>query len=258
MTYQPRRVLITGASSGIGATAARAFAARKADLVLVARRRDRLTELADQLAHEHGVRADVVDFDLGVPGAGRELREAVKDPDTVDTVINNAGFATYGPFAEEDPERVAQEVTLNIGAVVDLTRAFLPQLVRAGHGAVVNVASTAAFQPIPSMAVYGATKAFVLSFTEAVSYEVRKSGVKVTALCPGATRTEFFDVAGTESAGVGKFQTADQVVATMLAALDKRSTPPSVVSGLINKLGAASPRLAPRRLVLPIAARAVH
>lgn len=248
MAYLPTRSLVTGASSGIGAAFARALAARGSDLVLVARRTDRLRDLADELHAAHGIRAEVVTADLSRPRAGRDLRERI-DGD-IDTVINNAGFGAHGPVADEDPEVLERLVAVDVTAVVDVTRAFLPELLARRRGAIVNIASTAAFQPVPLMAAYGAAKAFVLSFSQATWQEARRSGVKVLALAPGFTTTEFFDIAGNAEAGHGTEQTPDEVVATGLRALDRGSTPPVVVSGAANAVGAAVSPLAPRRLVL--------
>lgn len=249
MTYTPTRSLVTGASSGIGAAFARALAARGSDLVLVARRTDRLRELAREIEAAHGVRVEVITADLSLPAAGRALREAIAGE--VDTVINNAGFGTHGALALADPDALEREIAVDVTALVDVTRAFLPELLAARRGAIVNVASTASFQPVPLMAVYGAAKAFVLSFTEAVWQEARPRGVKVLALAPGATRTEFFEIAGNADATVGTMQTPEAVVATGLRALDRRSTPPHVVSGIGNRMLSQAPRLAPRRVLLP-------
>ncbi len=241
--YRPTRTLITGASAGIGAAYAHAFAARGSDLVLVARRTDRLRALAAELEAAHGIRAEVHTADLSLPGAGRALRAAVDGE--VDAVINNAGFGVHSLLADTDPELLEREIAVDVTALVDVTRAFLPGMLERRRGAIVNVASTAAFQPIPRMAVYGASKAFVLSFTRAVWDEARRHGVKVLAVAPGATRTEFFDVVGTEAAAVGRYQTPEDVVRTTLRALDRGRTPPSVVSGTVNKLGAWVTRFVP-------------
>lgn len=257
MSYTPRRALITGASSGIGAAFARAFAARGADVVLVARRADRLDSLAAELGSAHGVEARTLVLDLAQPGVGAILAERLGPAAPIDTVINNAGFGTRSPLAREDPALIEREIAVDVTALVSITRAFLPPMIERGRGAIINVASTASYQPVPGMAVYSASKAFVRTFTEAVWHEARPAGVKVLSLSPGPTRTEFFDVVGTEDAAVGAFQTAEQVVNTALRALDKRSTPPSAISGAANRLSAASVRLVPRRLVLDIAARAV-
>ena len=259
MTYSGTTALITGASSGLGAEFASRLAARGSNLVLVARRADRLEELAKELRAEHGVAVTVLPMDLGRAGVGKELLEEMATRGiTVDTLINNAGFGTRAPLVEEDPEVIASEIALNVAALVDITRAFMPGMLSSGKGALVNVASTAAFQPIPGMAVYGATKAFVLSFTEAVAHEAKSSGLRVLALCPGATRTEFFDVLGSESAAVGRMQTSAQVVETALKALGRPGTPASVVSGWANRIAAGLAQRLPRALVVGIAARAVQ
>ena len=249
--------LVTGASSGIGEQFALALAARDSDLVLVARRADRLEELAVRIRERHGRRVTVLTADLARPGAATELAGRLDEEEiTVDLLVNNAGFATHGPFVAEDARRVEDEVTLNVTTVVGLTHALLPAMVARGRGAVVNVASTAAFQPVPGMAVYGATKAFVLSFSEALAHETAGTGVRVLALCPGATDTEFFAVAG-ESASVGRRQRPEDVVATALRALEGRRTPTSIVPGLSNTIGSVLPRLLPRRATLAVTARLV-
>ncbi|UQE73711.1 SDR family oxidoreductase [Gordonia sp. PP30] len=242
--------VVTGASSGIGAEFAEQLARRGADLVLVARREDRLRALAARLAAEHGVGVRVVAADLAGPAGRQTLLDALAGTD-VDVLINNAGFATHGAFAELDPQRVHDEIAVNVVAVTMLTRALLPGMLARDRGAIVNIASTAAFQPIAHMAVYGATKAFVLSFTEALWGETERGGVDVVAVCPGATDTEFFDVAG-ESASVGSRQTPAQVVETALGALDRRSTPPSVVSGAANRWASRLPRILPRRTTIRV------
>lgn len=253
MAYTPSRSIVTGASSGIGAVFARALAARGSDLVLVARREDRLRELADELESAHGVRAEVLVADLSEPGSGRTLRARVSGE--VDTLINNAGFGDHGVLTDADPEVLERMVAVDVAAVVDLTRAFLPGMLAARHGAIVNIASTAAFQPVPLMAVYGASKAFVLGFSEAVWQEARPHGVKVLALAPGFTGTEFFDVAGNAEATVGRPRRPEDVVATGMRALDRRSTPPHVVDGAGNAISALASRLSPRRAVLPVVER---
>ncbi|WP_369777503.1 SDR family NAD(P)-dependent oxidoreductase [Streptomyces sp. R33] len=255
--YRDRTTLITGASSGLGAEFARRLAARGSDLVLVARREDRLKALAGELSAAHGVSVEVIAMDLAVEGCGELLAAEVERRGiTVSSVINNAGFGTYGPFHEEDPQRLRQEVGLDVMAVVDISRAFIGTLRRRGEGVLVNVASSAAYQPVPNMAVYGATKAFVLSFTEALWQESRGNGLRVLALSPGATRTEFFDVVGTEDAASGtKMQTSEEVVRTALKALDRKNPPPSVVSGALNRIMTLSGRFASRRTVVRIVAR---
>lgn len=236
VSYTSETTLITGASSGLGAEFARQLGARGSNLVLVARRADRLDALAAELTQQYRIDVTTVAFDLGAPDAGRRLRAELDQRGVVVTsLVNNAGFGTHGPFVEEDPERVQAELTLNIASLVDVTRAFLPSLT----GVLVNIASLLAYQPWPTAAVYGATKSFVLHFTEALWQETRtaRSGLKVLALSPGPTKTEFFDVAGSENMSAGApMQTPTQVVNTALRTLNRRNPPPSVVSGATNKV----------------------
>lgn len=253
--YQPTRSLVTGASSGLGVVFARRLAARGSALVLVARRRERLETLAAELRTAHGVEVQVVDADLSAPGAGAELHARIDG--VVDTLVNNAGFGTSGRFAETAPERLLAEVDLDVRAVVDLSRTFLPAMLEARHGAVVNVASTASYQPIPGMAVYGAAKAFVRSFSEALWDEARPHGVKVLALSPGATRTEFFDIAGDSSLAVGRLADPERVVDAALRELDRRRSGPGVIPGLGNRIAATATRLVPQRIVAPATRRIV-
>ncbi len=247
-TYAGRTALVTGASSGIGAGLARALAERGADLVLVARRADALEELAAQVRAAHGRTVHVVPADLGAPGAGRDLHERVLALGLhVDVLVNNAGFGVAGPVAGADADALVAQVPVNCSAVVDLTTRFLPAMVARRSGVVVNVASVAALQPVPGLAVYAATKAFVLSFTEALWAEQRGTGVRVLAVCPGPTDTPFFEVAGEESDSGLPRRTVDDVVATTLRAL--QSGGPSVVDGpLFTALGVVA-RLMPRGVV---------
>lgn len=255
MEFAGQTALVTGASSGIGSVFAEQFAARGADVVLVARRADRLEVLARRLHREFGIAATAVAADLVEPGSVNKLAGRLDDLGLrVDVLVNNAGFATHGRFIGEDSSRVVDEVALNVTAVVELTHTFLPAMVERGHGVVINVSSTAAFQPVPYMAVYGATKAFVLSFTEALWAEVEGTGVRVLALCPGATDTEFFDIAG-EGASVGKRQTPQQVVGTAMRELGRRSPRPSVVTGFGNSVSARLPRIVPRTTTVKVTRR---
>ncbi|MFJ9344692.1 SDR family NAD(P)-dependent oxidoreductase [Streptomyces sp. NPDC101733] len=255
--YRGRTTLITGASSGLGVEFARRLAERGSDLVLVARREERLEALAAELTTAHGIKADVVAMDLAVANAGEILAAEVdRRGITVTSLVNNAGFGTFGHFHQEDPERLRQEVALDVMAVVDISRAFIAGLRARGEGVLVNVASMAAYQPVPSMAVYAASKAFVLSFTEALWQESRGTGLRVIALSPGATKTEFFDVLGTEDATGGtRMQTSEEVVRTALRALDRRNPPPSVISGVTNRIMAVSGRLLTRRMLVSMVDR---
>jgi short-subunit dehydrogenase len=243
-------VLITGASSGIGRSLAVALAARGSSLVLVARRAGRLESLAAELRAAHRVQVTAIPFDLAAPDAGTELRDAAASRGvTVTSLVNNAGFGTFGQFLDEDPARLAREIAVDVSAPVQLCHAFLPQLVAAGTGFLVNVASMAAYTPTPRMAVYGAAKAFVLSFTESLWAELRGTGLTVFALSPGATSTEFNAVVGTDNATAGaRMRTPDDVAATALAHLDRRNPGPSVIDGQANRTSAAVIRLAPRRM----------
>ena len=257
MEYKGQRALVTGASSGIGAVFAREFARRGADLVLVARSEGKLAALADELSGSYGVDADIAVADLAKPSAAAELAASLRTRDLqIDILINNAGFGLFAPVYEADHAVLSDMVRLNVEALVDLTREYLPGMLERDHGAIVNVGSTAGFQPVPYMAVYGATKAFVLSFTEALWAETRGTGVRVTALCPGSTDTGFFDVAG-EDAQVGRRIAPERVVQAAFRALDRRSS--TVVTGGWESLMLTnSSRLAPRQLVARIAERTMR
>lgn len=247
-------VLITGASSGLGAEFARQFAARGADLVLVARRRDRLEELARDLEAAHRITAHVLVHDLAeAAGVDGLLSDLTTGGIAVDSLVNNAGFGIAEPFADTAPERIDEMLAVNVVALTRLTRALLPQLT----GVLVNIASTAAYQPTPGMAAYGATKAYVLSLTEAIAEETRSAPLRVLALSPGPTNTEFFAVAGSDFAGTGRFDTPERVVAVAFAALEHRQ-PRSVISGFGNKVLAAGAGLLPRRIALKAARKALE
>ncbi|MFB9378807.1 SDR family NAD(P)-dependent oxidoreductase [Kineococcus gynurae] len=253
LRYDGRTVLVTGASSGIGAGLAEAFADRGADLVLVARRGDVLASLAAALRARFGVRVEVLAIDLTAPEAGRTVRDRLAELGRdVDVLVNNAGFAVQGPVAEtEDVDRLTAQITLNCTALVDLTARLLPDMVARGSGTVVNVSSVAAFQPVPGLAVYGATKAFVLAFTEALWAENRRHGVRVLAVCPGPTETPFFDVAGEDAVGALPRRSVDQVVATTIRALEGNA--PVAVDGLLYRALTVTTRLVPRRVLTMVA-----
>ena len=257
-SYRGTNVIITGASSGLGAEFAAQFARRGAGLVLVARRADRLRDLAQDLERAHGVSATPVALDLGRPDAATELRRTLDEQSIrVGSLVNNAGFGAKGAFLDSNPVRTQEMITLNVATLVALTREFLPDLV-GGNGVLVNLASTAAYQPVPGMAVYGASKAFVLSFTEAVAYETRGSGLGVLALSPGPTRTEFFDVVGDTVSAPGGYETPGQVVARALRELDRRHPRTSVVSGRMNAVGARMVGFMPRQVALAVSGRMAH
>lgn len=248
LIYRDQTVLITGASSGLGAEFARRLAARGADLALVARRADRLQALATELTDQYGVTVTVLPQDLAAPGAGEQLRDRLADLGVeVTAVINNAGFASSGAFHEIGADRLRQEVALDVAAVVDITRAFIEPLRRRGNGFLVNLASIAGYQPIPDMAVYAASKAFVLSFTDSLWAECHGTGLRVMAVCPGPTETEFFAVAGEKASGGLPKMTAEDVVSATLAGLDRRTPPLHVVPGPLNRVLTMVGHLTPRR-----------
>jgi len=242
--WNGKTVLVTGASMGIGEAFARELARRGAKLVLVARSRGKLERLAAELGA-----VAVVAADLTAPGAAAGVRAEVRAAGLeVDVLVNNAGFAAYGPFTDVSGGDQRGQVDLNCGALVELTHAFMPEIARR-KGGVINVASTAAFQPVPFLAVYAATKAFVLSFSEALWAEYRPRGVRVLALCPGATDTPFFARAG-ESAALGKKATPEDVVRVGLRAYAKNRA--FVVHGLGNTMTSWLARIFTRELVAKI------
>ena len=248
--YRRQTVIVTGASSGLGAEFARQLARRGADLVLVARRADRLKDLADELTRAHGVTVHVVARDLGQPDAGRMLHAELESRGIHATgLVNNAGFGSHNALTEEDPDRLQSMIALNVSALVDLSRAYIGPLKSADTGILINVASLLGFQPTPYLGVYGATKAFVLSFTESLWEENRGTGLRVLAVCPGATKTEFYDAAGSETADYGaKRVTPEHVVRMALDTLDRRSAPPSVITN--GRPIALAGKILPRRLIV--------
>ncbi|MFQ6328300.1 SDR family NAD(P)-dependent oxidoreductase [Nocardia sp. CWNU-33] len=244
MTRSGKTALVTGASSGIGAEFAAALAARGHDLVLVARSLDRLESLAAQLRDRHGVRVEVIGQDLAEPdAAARIANELAARRLSIDTLVNNAGFGSAGRFEELAADREHDQLMVNVVALAGLTRRLLPGMLERGSGEIVNVASTAAFQPAPYFATYASGKAFVLNFSLSLWSEYRDRGIKVLAVCPGPTETEFFDVVGTRKAAIGApFGSAEGVVGSALRALERNKG--YVVPGAGNF---ASAHLMPRR-----------
>jgi uncharacterized protein len=245
--------LITGASAGLGAGFAKALAAEKNNLVLVARRADKLETLAAELKAAHGITALVEICDLAKPGAVAKLMTNIATQGLhVDCLINNAGFGLNGEFAKLDGPRQTEMINLNCTALTELCHAVLPQMMERKSGQILNVASTAAFQAGPLMAVYYASKAYVLSFSEALHEEVKPYGIHVSALCPGATATEFFAEANMGGSLLAKMASGpEQVVSDGLRALKNNKT--FVVSGIMNKLVAQSTRFAPRFIARKLA-----
>jgi uncharacterized protein len=250
-----RTALVTGASRGIGEEFARQLAALGRDLVVVARNEARLHDLASELTSAHGVRVYVIDTDLSLPGAAGQVWAATERLGIeVDLLVNNAGVGKRGEFAELDYEFQAAMVRLNVNTLVELARLYLPGMRARRRGGIINVASNAAFQPVPYLAAYAASKAFALHFSEAVAEEVRADGVRVMALCPGATDTDFWDVAGAWEDKRKWMTSPEKVVSSGLRAFERGHA--VIVPGLIYKLVAfAASRLGPRWLVRRVAAR---
>lgn len=250
-------VLITGASSGLGKEFASQLAAKSANLVLVARRQDRLHKIAAEIKRRHKVKVEVIAKDLSEHGVAGEISwELSTRGITVTSLINNAGFANYESFSDIPTDSLRAEIAVNVHALVELTHMFLPRFEERGNGFILNVSSIAGFQPSPGMVVYGATKAFVLSFTEGLYAERKGSGVRIMALCPGPTETEFFRVAGSDRADGGlKRMSSHDVVTAGIEALLRKSPPPSVVAGARNKVLTSISQRMPRRVMTEAMAR---
>jgi uncharacterized protein len=247
--------LITGASAGIGAEFARLLAAEGGTLVITARRGDRLEALAEELRRAHGVRVETIVADLALKESADLLAEKTRALGLeVTTLINNAGFGLTGAFADQPADRVIEMLALNIVALTRLTRIFLPEMRARQAGGIINVASIAAFLPGPYMSVYYASKAYVLSFSEAIAHELRGSGVVVTALCPGATKTEFQEVAGmTDTPLLRRLSMSSREVAR-LGLAGHRAGKTVVITGVGNKLTPFAARLVPRGVMARLAA----
>jgi short-subunit dehydrogenase len=242
--------LITGASSGLGAEFAKLFAADGCDLVLIARRKERLERLAKELQAKHPIQVFVLAEDLSRPETPqRVFQDLSANEIEIDTVVNCAGFGLVGTVVELSLQRQLDTVEVNIAALTKLTRLFLPSMLERRRGAVLNVASTAAFQPGPNMATYYATKAYVLSFTEALAFELRGTGVKVSCVCPGPTATEFGVASGTANSPVSRLGTLDPAKVARQAYRGLKKGKPLMVPGLMHKLGRLVVPLLPRCLV---------
>jgi len=251
--WRDRWALVTGASAGIGKALAEELASGGTHLLLTARRGDRLLELAKQLRSKHKISAEIFEADLSKPSAPEEIFQFTKEKGiAVDVLINNAGFGQYGELPSVEPQRLLDMVQVNCGAVLHLTRLFLPEMVARRRGDVLIVASTVAFQAVPYISTYAATKVFDLFLAEGLAEEMKPYGVRVCALCPGTTTSEFHDVAGHPSHARRRSETAEKVARTGLRALASGKS--CVISGLGNYLGAQSQRFVPRRVVTRIAA----
>lgn len=247
MADEPARpyAIVTGASAGIGEAFAKHLARKRYNLLLVARRRERLDGLAGKLTEEHGVAAEALAADLGDAAGVALVEERLAKGDT-DLLVNNAGFGTVGEFSRLPIDREMAQLDLNVRALMRLSHAALAPMVERKSGAIINVASMAGFQPIPFNATYAASKAFVLHFSEALHEEAKEYGVTVTCLCPGPVKTEFQDVAGLDEVPVPAFawESVDSVVESALSAVRARRA--IAIPGVFNAMSAAGIRLAPR------------
>ena len=251
--WKGKWALITGASAGIGTALARELAAAGTNLVLTARRRDRLAGLAAELSGKHNIRTLVCVADLAQPAGPRQIFSFTEEKNIpIDLLVNNAGFGAYGEFQKVPLDRLIGMTQVNVSSVVHMTHLYLPGMIARGSGDILIVASTAAFQAVPYISTYAATKAFDLHFAEGLAEEVRQYGVRVCALCPGSTETEFFQVAGQRNHTRRRPETPEKVAHVGLAALGEGKS--SVISGFQNWLGAESVRLVPRRAVARIVA----
>lgn len=249
-----KTALITGASFGIGLELARIFARENHNLVLVARSADKLRQLASELEKAHGTRSLILAVDLTEPGASAYVLDHTTRADVVvDVLVNNAGFGQYGLFAESDLEECLRQIQLNVTTLTHLTRLYLPGMIERKRGGILNVASTAAFQAGPLMAVYFATKAYVLHFSEALANELNGTGLTVTCLCPGATTTEFHKRAHASEMRMLRMGSMDARTVAEDGYRALMAGKPVVISGFKNWLVAQSVRFAPRRLVTAIA-----
>jgi len=255
-TWTGKWALVTGASAGIGKALAQELAAGGANLVLTARRADRLQELARTFSSAHKIHAEIFAADLTQPAAPEQIFDfARRQGLNIDVLINNAGFGAYGPFASVEQHRLLDMVQVNCTAVIHLTHLFLPAMIQRHSGYILIVASTASFQAVPYISTYAATKGFDLLFAEGLAEEVKPHGVRVCALCPGSTESEFRDVANQSQAPAAnrRQETAEKVARVGLHALAAGKS--FVISGTRNYLGAQVQRLVPRRLVTSIAAK---
>ncbi|WP_036476576.1 SDR family oxidoreductase [Myxosarcina sp. GI1] len=249
-----KTALVTGASFGIGKAFARELASKKMDLVLVARTQNKLQQLATELKDKYAIATEVIALDLSEPSAGKTLFDKVTASGlNIDLLINNAGFGDYGAFCDRPLEKQLAMIQLNVSTVVELTGLFLPVMKQRGDGAIVNVSSIAAFQPIPYMSIYAATKAFILNFTEAIWAENKDSGVRILAVCPGPTESQFYDRADFPDSMAGmnddNMDSPEAVVRETLAALEKGQST-IVTGGIGNQIIVNIPRFIPRDLLV--------
>lgn len=249
--------LITGASTGIGAAFARKLAARGRNVLLVARSEDKLIALCNELGRLTSIRAQYVALDLQQPDSGAQLFEETQKRELeIEMLINNAGYGSMGDFARLDLDRELEMIQLNVRAVVDLTHRFIGPMRERKRGTIINVASTAGFQAVPYMSTYAATKAFVLTFSEALAEENRLHGIHVMALCPGVTETNFFEASKIDRPPMRTIQTPEEVVDAALRALDRHKT--VAISGWTNWFVVEAERFVPRSMVTKLAGKALR
>jgi len=249
--------LITGASTGIGAAFARKLAARGRNVLLVARSEDKLIALCNELGRLTSIRAQYVALDLQQPDSGAQLFEETQKRELeIEMLINNAGYGSMGDFARLDLDRELEMIQLNVRAVVDLTHRFIGPMRDRKRGTIINVASTAGFQAVPYMSTYAATKAFVLTFSEALAEENRLHGIHVMALCPGVTETNFFEASKIDRPPMRTIQTPEEVVDAALRALDRHKT--VAISGWTNWFVVEAERFVPRSMVTKLAGKALR
>lgn len=251
---QGRWALVTGASSGLGADFARALAAEGCSLVLTARRKERLEALEAELRERHGVETRVVALDLAEPGAAERLFERTRELGLeVDVLVNNAGFGTFGPFLEVPWERERRMLEVDVVALTELTKLYARAMVERGRGWILQVASIGAYQPSPTYGTYSAAKSYVLNFGEALAWELRGTGVKVTVLSPGVTATEFLEVAGHERSLYQRLSVMESAKVARIGVRAMKRGKPSTVAGWANKLPIFLLRFTPRRLQAALA-----
>jgi len=244
-------VLITGASGGIGKEFAYIFAKEKYNLILVARSKDKLDSLAKELKEKYKTEVNVFVSDLSNPESPQKLYEQIKNENiTINVLINNAGFGDYGKFIDGDLQKYLWMINLNITALTELTGLFIKDMIQRNEGRILNVASTAAFQPMPNFAVYAATKSYVLNFTEALHYELRNTGIIVSALCPGPTTTGFKDAANIEDSKLFKSGVMDAKTVAAIGFKQFMKNKMTIIPGVRNKILAFASNTSPSRKVL--------
>lgn len=249
-----KTVLITGASSGIGKETAYVYAENGFNLVLVARRKDRLQEIQKDLEEKHRIQVDIITQDLSTIESADELHTQVLSAKLdIDLLINNAGFGINGKFIDADISTETNMMMLNIVSLTKLTKLFALDMVKKGSGHIINIASTAAFQPVPNFAVYAATKSYVLNFSEAIAHELKDKNVIVSVVCPGATQSEFATVSGANESHFKKGPTSRELGEFIYETMTKNTT--QAIHGIKNKFLVFSQRFSPRKMIVSIAAK---